>query len=1000
MNMITDLVRKFGAILLIMMLLIPSAAADVVTAEWNRQPQNAVPTDSAISQYGDVAVVSYDNGYVVAIDTAGNTEIWSTDIGSSVTEIVLNPEATYVLAYDSANKVTLLKVDTGAVVWTYQSPSAVLDIDMSLSQKCMIVTGTEIMVKDVAGSVYMTISNNKNNLATAQPTFLKAVIDADSGYIVAGMSDNTVKKYKINTYTSSTWHLTDYIHRREHRVVGSSEGPLPNYGINVTVYRTNGVTTGDKIYVGSKVQTDFDDVRFVSKSTGQTLQHAKVGSVTNGMKFSVKIPNLGKSQNYDFYVYYGNPSATDASNSAGISYGNDILSVATGNWMMETSDGWVKTTYTDTTSPYSDGWRVAPSSTITLPSTAWKTQGSSSMYLYVRDGISYEDILNRFDQKSHNSYAYATQQFPGFSGTNSAFKADMVYDIKMNVAPSRYPGDGGDTYGYSELSATSETKITSSNGISTTHSYTYLPGGPSYEYVGVGVVSNIASGNTITIRVDCGSDVHTGNYGSAGTNSWALTMPVTTYIDNIRFQRHVTYPPTHSTWGVETDYPVDGYLQDTETLTDAIKLMDLAWDGNKVSVATDTRLYSLTIDANGIASATYAATTGTPYDLMSGSDNNYVVEGRGLKALIYQSGTTLIGSQTAGNNMKHVALDEITGTWAVGAADDTHVYVFSKSNTSTWAYVWGTTPPELVRTVAMNARGQNFLYAINSGYIYFYSTTATSVTYPDVFITIHISKNGAPYAGALCDVYYSDTGSGYALENAGMIADSSGKLVVHAITGDYYRIVVKDPDGNIEDSLDIHVGRTTYDYYLSVITYAQPGDTPSFGATYDDTTEQITVRYNDPGLMTTGARIVIAKIDEVTGTKTVVMDRSEFDNPNSIVAAYTVDDPGVSYYIEMHGERGVNDYHNTRVITASDRWSIADDLPGIYYLNALITWIFIGGLAYAGSRRSIGVTLVMVIAVVAIAGQFGLIATTMESVSFAILLTAASYILSRAKGGN
>lgn len=78
---------------------------------------------------------------------------------------------------------------------------------------------------------------------------------------------------------------------------------------------------------------------------------------------------------------------------------------------------------------------------------------------------------------------------------------------------------------------------------------------------------------------------------------------------------------------------------------------------------------------------------------MSGSDNNYVIEGRGLKALIYQSGTTLVGSQTAGNNMKHVALDEITGTWAVGASDDTHVYVFSKSNTVTWAYVWGTTPP-------------------------------------------------------------------------------------------------------------------------------------------------------------------------------------------------------------------------------------------------------------------------------------------------------------------
>ena len=471
MNMITDLVRKFGAILLIMMLLIPSAAADVVTAEWNRQPQNEVPTDSAISRYGDVAVVAYVNGYVVAIDTAGNNVIWSTDIGDSVTKIVLDPEATYVLAYDSANKVTLLKVDTGAVVWTYQSPSAVLDIDMSLSQKCMVVTGTEILVKDVAGAVYTTISNNKNNLATAQPTFLKAVIDADTGYIVAGMSDNNVRKYKITDYTS-TWHLTDYLHRREHRVVGSSEGDLPNYGVNVTVYRTNGVTTGDKIYVGSKVQADFDDVRFVSKSTGETLQHAKVGSVTNGMTFSVKIPLLSKSQGYDFYVYYGNPSATDASNSAGISYGNDILPVSTGNWMMETSDGWAKTTYADTTLPDMDGtldWIVGSYSVITLPSTAWKTQGSSSMHLYARDGISSRVYSNYRSKYLHDAYAYATQQFPGFTGSDSGFKADMVYDITMSVSPAQY--DSSRT-----LSATSETRITSTNGASTVHGYTYTTG--------------------------------------------------------------------------------------------------------------------------------------------------------------------------------------------------------------------------------------------------------------------------------------------------------------------------------------------------------------------------------------------------------------------------------------------------------------------------------------------------------------------------------------------
>lgn len=981
MNMITDLVRKFGAILLIMMLLIPSAAADVVTAEWNRQPQNAVPTDSAISQYGDVAVVSYDNGYVVAIDTAGNTVIWSTDIGSSVTEIVLNPEATYVLAYDSVNKVTLLKVDTGEVVWTHQSSSAVLDIDMSLAHYCMIVTANDIIVKDVAGAVVTNILKDKDNTG-ATVTFTKAVIDHATGYIVAGMSDNTVRKYTFQDH-SGTWlsELSGYMYRREHRIKGSSEGYLENYGVNITVYRTTGTTTGDKVYVGTKCRTDFNDIRFVDKTTGEVLQHAKTGEVTNGMGFTVKVPYLGQNQNYDIYIYYGNAAATtDVSNWNGIVY-DDIGWIAPSsiitNPSFETDIGWPET------SRYMgpDGYYYFIEST--SMSTAWSTNGARSLRM---------DFSTVY---SHAGTGYVTHS-EQISGVNGSFGVQVYFDAKNTAGGWGYYSSKGPV----SISVTSTVTGSANGGTSISKSFT-AHGSSVSDFSESETYNNLnfyaPSGSTVTLRTSASSTA----YDRDGDPINDGDKFVIGEFDNLRFKRVIKYPPTHLSWGLEQQYLVkDGYLQDTEPISEPIRLMDLAWDGNKVSVATDTRLYSLTIDANGIASATYVTTSGTPYDLMSGSDNNYVIEGRGLKALIYQSGTTLVGSQTAGNNMKHVALDEITGTWAIGAADDTHVYVFSKSNTSTWAYVWGTTPPDPVRTVAMNARGQNFLYAINSGYIYFYSTTATSVTYPDVFITIHISKNGAPYAGALCDVYYSDTGSGYALENAGMVADSSGKLIVHAITGDYYRIVVKDPDGNIEDSLDIHVGRTTYDYYLSVITYAQPGDTPSFSATYDDTTEQITVRYNDPGLMTTGARIVIAKIDEVTGTKTVVMDRSDFDNPNSIVAVYTVNDLDASYYIEVYGERGANDYYNTRVVTPPDRWRIVDDIPGIYHINALITWIFIGGLAYSGSRRSIGVTLALVIAVTVIAGRLGLIAITAESVSFAIILTAGAYILSRAKGGN
>ncbi|MFA5445721.1 MAG: hypothetical protein WC262_12190, partial [Bacteroidales bacterium] len=287
--MITEIVRKIGVMLLIMMLLIPSVTADVVTAQWNQQPQPAVPTDSAISSQSEVAIVAYNNGYVVALDTVVSDTLWSTDVGSSVVEIVVNPEATHVLAYDTTNLVTLLDAESGAVIWDYQSPSAVLDVDMSLSQYCIVVTADSILMKNVTGITVTNILSDNDNIGTNN-TFTKAVLDPNTEYIVVGMSDNTTEKYVF--YDNSGAWLSGYTYRREHRIKGSSEGYLENYGINFTVYRTNGTTTGDTIYVGSKVQTDFDDIRFVAKSTGTVLQHAKTDAVTNGTGFTVKVPYL------------------------------------------------------------------------------------------------------------------------------------------------------------------------------------------------------------------------------------------------------------------------------------------------------------------------------------------------------------------------------------------------------------------------------------------------------------------------------------------------------------------------------------------------------------------------------------------------------------------------------------------------------------------------------------------------------------------------------------
>ncbi len=708
----TNLFRKIGVFLLIIMLIIPPVMADVVTQEWSNQPRNSVPTDSALSQHGDVAIVSYADGSIVAIETNGNNIIWTTNIGSSVKKIVVDPEATHVFAYGTSNIARMINADTGDILWSHESSDAILDIDMSLSYYGMIVTGTNIIVKDKFGNVYTDISYNKNNFDTEQPMFVKAVMEPNTGYIVAGMSDNTARKYKINDHTES-WHVDGYQYRREHRIVGSSQVPIQNYGIPITVYRTNGTTINDKIYVDDKCRTDFNDIRFVSKETGAILQHTKNGSVENGMNFLVKIPNLEKNQAYNFYIYYGNNAAsTDVSN--GVGFYDGIAAVTGGNWMMETTSGWAKT-IDDGIYPDTGGfvWKYAPIVSITS-SSEWKTQGSKSMRLEARPGgrgrystNNYFMDLTVFDDQT----VYATQSFPGFSGVNSdVTKGNMIFDVKLDVIRADLVSNYVDFP--SDVIVPGKLKIVVGNREWIKNIDIISGMTPTTQtYIASDVSLPINKGEIIKIEViDAKSIIYkTGNY-----NSGAITSNVIAYIDNIRFQLALNSYPTHSTWEDEIDYPVDGFLQDTETLDSTIQFMDMSWSGNKVSIATNDRLYSLEIDDNGIKSSTFVVTSGIPYDLMSGSDNNYVIEGRGLKALIYQSGTTLVGSQTGGNVMRAVSLSEITGTWAIGASDDNHVYVFSKSNTSTWAYVWGTTPPELAKTVAFSARGTNFMYAIDS----------------------------------------------------------------------------------------------------------------------------------------------------------------------------------------------------------------------------------------------------------------------------------------------
>lgn len=112
------------------------------------------------------------------------------------------------------------------------------------------------------------------------------------------------------------WYDYHWQYRKSH-VINNATGAGTNYQVRITVYYGSGTDSGENVYLNGKCQTDFDDIRFTDDD-GVTLLNYWIEFKVDSdyARVWVKIADDLNTSSATIFIYYGNPSATSASNAA------------------------------------------------------------------------------------------------------------------------------------------------------------------------------------------------------------------------------------------------------------------------------------------------------------------------------------------------------------------------------------------------------------------------------------------------------------------------------------------------------------------------------------------------------------------------------------------------------------------------------------------------------------------------------------------------------------
>ena len=73
----------------------------------------------------------------------------------------------------------------------------------------------------------------------------------------------------VTVVSSAPSFLNGWSYRKIHAIGGSPDGDLTDYQMRFVVWRTTGTDSGENVYVGSSVKSDFGDLRFTTVAGAQ-----------------------------------------------------------------------------------------------------------------------------------------------------------------------------------------------------------------------------------------------------------------------------------------------------------------------------------------------------------------------------------------------------------------------------------------------------------------------------------------------------------------------------------------------------------------------------------------------------------------------------------------------------------------------------------------------------------------------------------------------------------
>jgi hypothetical protein len=161
-----------------------------------------------------------------------------------------------------------------------------------------------------------TVYLNTESTGAYQQSAITRAFDIDEGEDTATVEYlYRATEFSNGTYSASSWYNTSFSYRKSHTITGTALGAQTDYQMCIELRYGAGTDTANIIYLDSKTQTDFDDIRFTKNDHTTLLDCWRQNYTASTVAFYwVEIDSIPASPStVTIYVYYGCPDATSVS---------------------------------------------------------------------------------------------------------------------------------------------------------------------------------------------------------------------------------------------------------------------------------------------------------------------------------------------------------------------------------------------------------------------------------------------------------------------------------------------------------------------------------------------------------------------------------------------------------------------------------------------------------------------------------------------------------------